>query len=64
VAKVARWVGVPLGTQLGMFSDDGDRHFDAGRRAALDDEPCRRRGRCRSRMLSAGSRAITMASRR
>jgi hypothetical protein len=41
--RVARWMGVPLGTQREMFSagkpSAAEANFEAGKRAALDDLP-------------------------
>ena len=36
--RVARWMGEPLGSQGDLV---GDAHFDAGKRAAMNDEPAR-----------------------
>lgn len=36
--RVARWMGEPLGTQRDLV---GDVQFDAGKRAAMNDEPAR-----------------------
>lgn len=40
----ARWVGVEIGTQFGMFAAGemgGSRLFEAGKRAAMEGEPCK-----------------------
>lgn len=39
--RVARWMGIKLGTQLEMFGKDdpAEKDFEDGRRAALDDQP-------------------------
>lgn len=41
--EVARWMGVPIGSQAEMFPkvSASDQAFQDGKRAALDDEPCK-----------------------
>jgi hypothetical protein len=41
--RIAKWMGVPIGSQVDMFDEPkGDaKHFEAGKRAALADEPAR-----------------------
>ncbi|MCC6776662.1 MAG: hypothetical protein IT537_08510 [Hyphomicrobiales bacterium] len=45
IARVARWMNVPVGAQLDMFGGDkrtqAEKHFDEGKVAALDDLPAK-----------------------
>lgn len=43
ILDVDRWMGKEIGTQLDMFTKESsaERHFDEGKRAALDDQPCK-----------------------